>query len=135
MDDISVPIFIESRYKVSRKRIKKTVADTLIREGVSGPCEVSIAIVGNRKMHFLNKTYRNIDKSTNVLSFSQIEGDPVVFPKDKKFKEKTGLFLGDVVISYPYVIHEAAQQNVLVDTYICELVEHGLMHLLGKHHR
>lgn len=134
-DNISVPIFVESRYKVSRKKIKKTVEEALKREGVSGPCEVSVAIVGNRKMHYLNKTYRNIDKSTNVLSFSQIEGEPTVLPKDKKFKEKTGLFLGDIIISYPYIIKEASEQNVLVDTYICELVEHGLMHLLGKHHR
>lgn len=135
MNNFSVPIYVESRYRVNRKRIKKTVSETLLKESVFGPCEVSIAIVGDRKMKFLNKKYRNLDKSTNVLSFSQVEGQPSVLPADSKFERTTGLFLGDVVISYPYVIKEASQYNRYVDDYICELVQHGLMHLLGKHHR
>ena len=67
--DISVPIYVESRYKVNRKRIKQKVFDTLHQHGVVGPAEVSVAIVGDRKMRALNKKYRNLDKTTNVLSF------------------------------------------------------------------
>lgn len=100
---------------------------TIRRQGVSGPIEVSIAIVGDRKMRELNNKYRNLDKTTNVLSFSQIEGSAAPLPADR-------LFLGDIVVSYPVVIEEAARENMLVDDKINELVEHGLMHLLGLHH-
>lgn len=127
MDNISVPIFIESRYRVNRKRIKKTVIDTVVSNGVFGPAEVSVAIIGDRKMKQLNKKYRNLDKTTNVLSFSQTEGEHSVLPSDK-------LFLGDVVISYPKIIEEASSENMMVDDKICELIEHGVLHLLGQHH-
>ncbi len=125
--DVSVPIYIESRYKVNRKRIKQVVADTVRKNGIVTPFEVSIAVIGNRKMRTLNKKYRNIDKTTNVLSFSQVEGQGSPKSPDK-------LYLGDVVISYPVVIEEAALEKMLVDDKIAELLEHGVKHLLGEHH-
>jgi probable rRNA maturation factor len=125
--DVSVPIYIESRYKVNRKKIKNTVIETVRRKGVIGPCEVSIAVVGDRKMRSLNKKYRQIDKTTNVLSFSQLEGKSSPSASDK-------LYLGDVVVSFPVVISEAAAENMLVDDKVVELVEHGVLHLLGEHH-
>ena len=128
MSAVSVPIFIESRYKVNRKRIKSTVQRVLERQQVQGPVEVSIAIIGSRKMRALNKKYRDIDSSTNVLSFSQTEGDVTTQPPDK-------LYLGDIVLCYPKVIEECARDNMLIDDRVDELVEHSLMHLLGFHHR
>lgn len=78
-------------------------------------------------MQALNKKYRNIDKTTNVLSFSINEGSPTIMPTDK-------LRLGDVVLSYPQVIRDAARDDVLVDEKVEELVIHGTLHLLGVHH-
>jgi len=126
-NSVSVPIYIESRYKLNRKRIKQTVLDALKAKGISSPAEVSVAIVGDRKMRALNKKYRGLDKTTNVLSFSQSEGDKSVLPSNF-------LLLGDVVISYPKCVEEAALEKMLVDDRICELVEHGVLHLLGEHH-
>ena len=103
------------------------VSDTVRKGGIVTPCEVSVAIVGNRKIRSLNKKYRDIDKTTNVLSFSQIDGEGPPRPPDK-------LYLGDVVISYPVVILEAALEKMLVDDKVAELVEHGVKHLLGEHH-
>ena len=129
MATVSVPIFVESRYKVSRKKIKEKVGEVVVSYGITGAVEVSVAIVGSRKMRSLNKKYRNIDATTNVLSFSQIEGKgPMPVPVSDV------LFLGDVVISYPEVIKEAARENMLVDDKVLELVEHGVLHLLGISH-
>jgi probable rRNA maturation factor len=128
MNSISIPIYIESRYKINRKRIKSTVIRVLEKQHVEGDVEVSIAVIGNRKMRFLNKKYRDIDKSTNVLSFSQTEGDVTLQPPDR-------LYLGDIVLAYPKVIEECARDNMLIDDRVDELVEHSLMHLLGFHHR
>ncbi len=127
MADISVPIYVESRYKINRKRIKQTVIDTLNANGVVIPTEVSVAIIGDRKMRQLNKKYRDLDKTTNVLSFPQNEGPAVPRSQDK-------VYLGDVVISYPKVIEEAALYKKMVDDWTCELVEHSVRHLLGIHH-
>lgn len=124
---VNVFLFVESRYRTSRKRIKKTVEKVLSEQSVIGPTEVSVALVGDRKMRALSKKYKGEDKTRNILSFSLSEGEPVVMPTDI-------LRLGDIVISYPEVIREASRDEVLVDDRINELVEHGLMHLLGLHH-
>src|SRR3989344_9638909 len=124
MEEVQVSIFVESRYKVNRKRIRNLVNNLLKKQGVAGKAEVSIAIVGDRKMRELSRKYKGEDKTRNVLSFSQTEGGPNYSPSE-------ALFLGDVVISYPEVIKEATKEEVLVDDKINELVEHGIMHLLG----
>ncbi|HRN96141.1 MAG TPA: rRNA maturation RNase YbeY [Candidatus Levybacteria bacterium] len=126
-NNFSIQIYVESRYKLDRKRIKQTVEHVLKQKGITGPTEVSIAIVGSRKMRTLNNTYRNIDKATNVLSFSQMEGEATVMPDST-------LILGDVIVCYPVAVEDAARDNMLVDRKISELVEHGLLHLLGEHH-
>ena len=127
-DMISVPLFCESRYPVNRKAIKKTVEVVLGERGVSGNVEVAISIVGDRKMRSLNKKYRQKDATTDVLSFSQVEGkggSPV--PDDL-------LRLGDVVISFPQARRNAGKKESLVDEEINFLVRHALLHLLGIHH-
>jgi len=124
---VSVLIFVESRYKVSRKRIKQTVENVLNRNEILGPVEVSVAIVGDRKMRELSKKYKGEDKTRNILSFSQTEGEAIKVPNDT-------LRLGDIVLSYPQVINDAIRDEMLVDDKVDELIEHGLMHLLGLHH-
>ena len=44
------------------------------------------------------------------------------------------LRLGDIIVSYPQAVVEAMDEEKLVDVKIGELVEHGLLHLLGEHH-
>lgn len=127
MDRVSVLIFVESRYKINRKRIKKAVENVISKNEVGGPVEISIAIVGDRKMRELSRKYKGEDKTRNILSFSQTEGEPVKTPNDT-------LRLGDIVLSFPQVINDAVRDEMLVDDKVDELVEHGLMHLLGLHH-
>lgn len=127
MHKVSILIFVESRYKINRKGIKKTVLDILDKNEVVGPVEVSIAVVGDRKMRELSKKYKGEDKTRNILSFSQIEGEEVKTPNGV-------LRLGDIVLSFPQVINDAVRDEMLVDDKVNQLIEHGLMHLLGLHH-
>lgn len=78
-------------------------------------------------MRELSRKYKGEDKTRNILSFSLSEGSPTVLPTDK-------LRLGDIVISYPYLIMEAAKEEELVDDRMDMLVDHGMHHLLGIHH-
>ena len=127
MANVNVSIFVESRYKVNRKRIKSTVSNMLDKQEIESPVEVSVAVVGDRKMRSLSKKYKDEDKTRNVLSFSLSEGENTYDPTSV-------LRLGDIVISFPEVIREASKDEVLVDDKVDELVIHGLGHLLGLHH-
>lgn len=126
-DRVKVLFYVESRYKVNRKRIKSAVSSVLKDHKVQTSLEVSIAIVGDRKMAKLNKQYRNKEGTTNILSFPLAEGESSRLPSDI-------VRLGDIIISYPMVIKESAQEDMLVDDRIDFLVKHGMMHLLGLHH-
>lgn len=127
MDNIRVLLYVESRYKINRKRLKSSVLKLLKEHGIKGKAEISVAIVGDRKMKKLNKKYRDKEGTTNVLSFSLLEGE--------NFSTSSNVLrLGDVVVSYPEVIKEAVKEEVLVDDKIEELVLHGTLHLLGIHH-
>ncbi len=125
--NLNVLIFVESRYKVNRKRIKTALSNLLSEQNINSPVEISIAIVGDRKMRQLSKKYKDEDKTRNVLSFSLTEGEQIKTPSET-------LRLGDIVISYPVAITEAVRDEVLMDDKIDELVVHGMSHLLGLHH-
>lgn len=127
MSNVKVLVYVESRYLVNRKRMKQAVNDVLSTNSVTSPVEISLAVVGDRKMKSLNKQYRSLDKTTNVLSFPLKEGEQTVLPSGASR-------LGDIVISYPQVIREAARDEVLVDDKIDELIKHSMLHLLGIHH-
>ncbi|MBI4097961.1 MAG: rRNA maturation RNase YbeY [Candidatus Levybacteria bacterium] len=132
MPNVNVLIFVESRYKVNRKRIRTALSNLLNQQGVHSAVEVSVAIVGDRKMRQLSKKYKGEDKTRNVLSFSLVEGG--YHPAPSHPGPNDVLRLGDIVISYPVVITEASREEVLVDDKIDELVIHGMSHLLGLHH-
>ena len=127
MNTVKVLIYVESRYKVNRKRIKSAINFVLEEQNIQSPIEVSVAIIGDRKMRALNKQYRDKDKTTNILSFPLTEGEQTKLPTDITR-------LGDIIISYPEVVRESAEQELLIDDRVEELVQHGMLHLLGLHH-
>ena len=114
-------IYVESRYKVDRKRIKSAVQFVLEEQNVQSAVEISIAIIGDRKMRGLNKQYRGKDATANILEFPLSEGEQTPLPDDVTR-------LGDIVISYPMVIKEASEQDMLVDDRVEELLRHGMLH-------
>ncbi len=127
-----VLIFVESRYKINRKRIKEAVDKALTDNEITSPVEVSIAVVGDRKMKDLSKKYKGEDKTRNVLSFSQNEHSTDGKEIGKEWPNVDGVMrLGDIVLSFPQVIRDASRDEVFVDDKVDELVQHGLLHLLG----
>ena len=80
--------------------------------------EVSIILTDDAEIHEINRTYRNIDKPTNVLSFEL--GDDVL--------------LGDIYISYDTVKKEAREQGISFHDHVAHMVVHGMFHLLGYDH-
>jgi probable rRNA maturation factor len=84
-------------------------------------------------MRQLNNQYRNIDDTTDVLSFPLNDPDEKLEASFVEAPDGT-MRLGDIVISFPQAVQEAAEENVLVDDRIVFLALHGLNHLLGIHH-
>ena len=131
----------DSRYNVDREVIRATVEDVLSKFRLRGKVEVGINIVGDRMMTDLNRKYRNIEDTTDVLSFPLEDVTPQkTLPQERKIKvgfvkppDRT-LRLGDVIISYPQAIANAAEGGIPIDQEIATLVGHGLNHLLGVHH-
>ncbi|OGG11514.1 rRNA maturation RNase YbeY [Candidatus Gottesmanbacteria bacterium RBG_13_45_10] len=128
---ITVLVRTESHFPVGRNKIQKAVVDAL-SDTVKRDTEVSVSIVGDRQMKQLNKQYRDKDYATDVLSFGlndpTHDGTPFVESPDGVLR------LGDIVVSYPQAVEEAAAENKMVDDQIVFLVLHGLNHLLGIHH-
>lgn len=128
---ISILFQTESHFPVDRKKIKRAVEESLSKK-IKSDTEVSISIVGNRRMRALNNQYRKVDETTDVLSFGL--NDPTI-PRMPFVDNPDGVLrLGDIIVSYPQAISQAADENKLVDETIIELVLHGLDHLLGMHH-
>ncbi len=128
---INILIRAESRYPISRNTIKEVVEKVLIEKKVKGKLELSINIVGDRFMRAMNRKYRNLDNTTDVLAFPLSETRKDTFfvdPPDDVLR------LGDVMISYPQAVVDASEEEKMVDQKVAELVEHGLLHLLGYHH-
>lgn len=128
-----VLISSESRYPVKRKTIKQVVDRFLAEQKIKSEVELSIAIVGDRKMAKLNKQYRDKDGTTPVLTFSQTEQLQRATPFEAKFinvPDKV-MRLGDIVISYPQTVLAAAAEDKMVDQVLSEFVVHGLRNLLG----
>ena len=72
---ITVLFQTESHFPVDRKKIKEIIEVALVGQ-VHRDAEVSVSIVGDRRMRELNKKYRALDKTTDVLSFGL--NDPTV---------------------------------------------------------
>ena len=114
--------------------------------GQSAPLCVSLSLRGRAEMRALNKAARNIDKTTDVLSFPMLDlsdkkwttdngrwiiNDNVLIASDYPYESEGGvIMLGDIVIC-PAV---ARAQNPDFDFEMRFLFVHGLLHLFGFDH-
>jgi len=102
-----------NKYKIDFEKIAYTAVSAVYKDS-----EVSITLVNDKRIHKLNKTYRGIDKPTNVLSFEL--GDDIL--------------LGDIFISLDTVEREAAAARISVEEHTAHMVVHGMLHLQGFDH-
>lgn len=124
---LDLAVAADSRYRFNRKKIRESVAGLLAEQNIKQKVELSLMVVGERKIRELEKKYFGEDKVTDVLAFPQMEGKRI--PGDE-----TVLALGDVVVCYPQAKRQALRFNRLLDEEIEFLVKHGVLHLLGIHH-
>lgn len=132
---VNVVISADPRYNVNKSAIRNAVLEVLSSARVNGNIELEVNIVGNRKIHELNKKYRGIDNPTDILTFVFEDPSPQTYQKAgfKASPDKI-LRLGSILISYNIALEDASLDGKSVDDEISFLVEHGTKHLLGIHH-
>ena len=102
--------------------VAKAADQTLALEGASG--DLTIVLTDDAQLRELNRRYLGVDASTDVLSFASGDADP-----------DTGkIYLGDVVLSIPQALVQAAAAGHKLEAEVQLLVVHGVLHLLGYDH-
>ncbi len=86
---------------------------------------MSVLLADDATVQTLNRTWRNKDKPTNVLSFPAADG-PI----------QPGMArpLGDVVLAYDTLVRESTEQSKPFEHHFAHLLVHGTLHLLGQDH-
>ena len=132
-DEIEVSVKEDFRELVNKDKMRGIVQQVLEIEKAPSPCEMSIVFTDSETIHRLNRDYRGIDRSTDVLSFCMASGEeketfPFILPPDDI------AHLGEVIISYPQAAVQAAAQELPIDMELTVLLIHGILHLLGYDH-
>ena len=118
--------------------IRQMVVAALDYENCPYEAEVSVTVVDDKEIQEINKTYRNIDKATDVLSFPMYQYEKAAdFDNldDSAFNPESGeLLLGDIVISAEKVTAQAKEYGHTKEREFAFLLVHSMLHLLGYDH-
>ena len=99
-------------------------------EALSPQTEVDITLVDDAAIQELNRTYRGIDRPTDVLSFALDEGEEEPEVDDDEIEH----LLGDVIISAPTAVRQGEEYGHGLEREMTYLAVHGMLHLLGYDH-
>ena len=142
-----IDIAIQDAFKedVPRGWLRGVASGAVKKLGLDEPCQLSLVIADDDTVRCLNRDYRGLDETTDVLSFSTIhqghwQGDEVpaglttggdadvgfIYPEDEPRP------IGEVIISYPQVLRQAKDGDSQRELAL--LVVHGILHLGGYDH-
>ena len=115
--------------------LRRTVKAALAAEGVACDCEINILLTDDEGIREVNRTMREIDRATDVLSFPMFDLVPGEHPDEYDADPDTGLVpLGDMCISVERAKAQAEEYGHSFDREICYLCVHSVLHLLGYDH-
>ena len=120
--EVKIPVGI-------RMLVRRCCHAVLEYESFSNDAEVSVSFVNDSQIHELNKEHRNIDRSTDVLSFPL--GEDGVY--DINYETGASL-LGDIVISLETATKQAQVYGHSLEREVGFLTVHSMLHLLGYDH-
>ena len=110
-------------------------------ENVSAHCAVSVCMCDDDTIQEINKQYRGIDRSTDVLSFPSVsypEGKTAgccpALLRQEYDDEYDAVFLGDLFISVPHMAAQAREYGHSEMREAVYLLVHGICHLMGYDH-
>jgi len=103
---------------------------TLAFEGIDYPAELGLVVTDDRTVRQLNRTYRGVDETTDVLAFALAAENSTFCPPPDGVTH-----LGEVIISCPQAVRQAEEQKHSLKREFAILAIHGILHLLGYDHQ
>lgn len=113
---------------ISPARLRRVVSHVMRREGASKRAAISIALVNDPAMRWLNRRHLGKDRATDVLAFPLYEGS-----KEGRRLPKVAAAsqLGEVVVCVDRARVQAGEAGHRLGTEVALLAVHGVLHLLG----
>jgi probable rRNA maturation factor len=132
LEEIDIHVEEEFRGVVDEGWVRRIAQIVLKDERVAPPYEVSLVFTDSETVKQLNRDYRGVDETTDVLAFHMLpqkEADySFALPPDGVTR------LGEVIISYPQAVEQAREQGHPPERELALLIIHGILHLLGYDH-
>ena len=110
--------------------LRALIRAALAHEGLKAG-EITVVLTDDAELRVLNRRWRNIDRATDVLSFSYDEAGPGETMPQKRAKKVHG----DLVISLDRMRDQAKRYRVSEGRELARLVIHGALHLAGLDHQ
>ncbi|MGC9357987.1 MAG: rRNA maturation RNase YbeY [Anaerolineae bacterium] len=116
--------------EVDFRLLRVAALATLRQQGVETPIEMTVVITDDASVHDLNRRFRGVDRTTDVLAFAEEDirgpfaGGAPGFPR----------YLGDIVISLERASEQAKEVGCALTEELELLIVHGTLHLLGHDH-
>ncbi len=122
--------------KAMRDTVKAAVKSSLDFMKFGDRFEISVMFVDDEEIRVLNKLHRNIDRSTDVLSFPMYEYDEEgnIIEEYSDFNKNGDLILGDIVISLEHALAQSEEYGHSFERELGFLTVHSMLHLFGYDH-
>jgi probable rRNA maturation factor len=127
---ISINVFSNEKAWSQRLKMKKLFFKKICRsfpkkyKFSNKKISLTLMLSNNKEIKKLNKSFRNKNKSTDILSF----------PFSEKIKISNKTYIGDIIISYDYINKPKSQSLELFKKKLIKIFIHGFLHLLGFDH-
>ena len=131
MNTIDISYTQDQYKKLAPKKFVLEYLNKVLAELSLDNVEFSVSFIDEPEMHRMNKEFRDIDDSTDILSFAaEDEEDGFTFISAGRRKR----VLGDVLICPEVMARNAATFNVPEEEELRRLLIHGVLHLSGENH-
>lgn len=121
----NIEVFNETTEEIDIEEIKK-LTDYLVKYMNVENAQFNVIFINNEKIREINKSYRGIDRETDVISFA--------LEDEKTIRLENERILGDIYISVEKAKMQAEEYGHSFKREICFLTTHGFLHLLGYDH-
>ncbi len=122
-----IGVFNQTEKEIEELVELKRVLEYAVKKENLEKVEFNVIIVDNSYIHELNKTYRGMDRETDVITFALEDEEEVVNGSDSRI-------LGDIYISIDKAKIQAEEYHHSLKRELSFLAVHGFYHLLGYDH-
>ena len=123
----NIEVFVQVEEEIKElETVKKVLISAIEKEKLEN-VSFNLIIVDNKYIHELNKTYRHIDRETDVITFALEDEDTIILPEETRI-------LGDIYISIDKAREQAKEYGHSLLRELSFLAVHGFYHLLGYDH-